>query len=707
MQVDDAALADVLLPNADSLNDLYVFESKMAMLLSMASTPAGAISLVDANLLQQLVKFTCIDHPHQAYSNVGEAGGFGSGVGGGYGASHANPYGGVGGGQPVDGELSWMKPIHERYEAILLSVLRLVAAILTQLPRNADVASQVLDFIEAHSELIAVLLKDRTPVATVRGLHALSLVTSIFYHLAFHDALLTSRLQTNASKYNHMLSQLYAKYVEQLKADFERSSGSANRAFFFAPPPPVGGAALGGGFSGISATSSAAAGVSGSSATGTASAQQSALNSALSSLLGPGASSAFGLGAGSSSSTNTAGLSHWSASNSTSSALNDPAHFEKLKFQHHQRALRTEVLHLLRNLSGTLRRLAISPFHSSTKSLHIPTSVGQHGSSMDESSGFGVAGSDKRRSEMSGLESPFSSSEKISSNSANSAISGDDKTSSSSSSTMASSPSTQTSSSNLVNLEVALQKGGKLLFGPSMQAAVMTSGVGGGVGGVGVLGSGYGTSSLRGKNKAGQTPGGAGMKGSRDLPPLSSLVISITSSLALLEAIREEAAVIIKKMQTVHQLKSDEMIQTIKSAAFFGTSIFGLDTDIDSLSAEKSTSLQLQQAVQHILGARIADQRTRTIILYQIIENALFILWRHLSFYLHEEDLSAASHSSILLFSSQSKTTKVDKPALQKDSIAALNPLVSRLQLLPPLSQHQTHIIPVILQKLKDVLDGF
>lgn len=55
-----------------------------------------------------------------------------------------------------------MPPVIERYEQLVLPVLRLVATLLAELPRNQDVVAQVIDFVDAHYELISMLLKDRS-----------------------------------------------------------------------------------------------------------------------------------------------------------------------------------------------------------------------------------------------------------------------------------------------------------------------------------------------------------------------------------------------------------------------------------------------------------------------------------------------------------------------------------------------------------------
>lgn len=543
VQHDDGALADILLPNVDSLNDLYVFESKMAMLQSMAATPSGAEALIEAGLFPQLVRFSCIDHPHQAFV-----------------ASDASA---------MDTTLSstWLRPVHERYDAILLPVLRLIVSVLAQMPRNVDVAAQAVDFVDAHGELISLLLKDRGPLPTRAGLQQLCLLATLFYHLALHDSLLSTRVQVQASKFHHLLTQLFAKYIERINAPTDVLL-------------PAGAAAA------SSAAAAAAA-------------------------------------AAASTSTSSAGA-----------ALTRDAATEEADL------IRSQIIVLVRTLASLLQRLS-------------------------------VAGS-----------SPVGSSSSSSANGyASSASKGLDSL-----------PSAAGLPTHSQNLEVALQRPGKLLFAPTMAAAIAS-----------VSGSTSYTPAAKSKRANG---GGVSSSSSgRDQPPLAVLAHCILACLSRLELTQSEVVSTIKKLQSVHQYKTEDLVSAIRAASSSASNgVFGLDTDIDSLTVDKATTLQLQQAVQHILGAKLADHRMRTTTLYQIIESALFVLWRHLSHFLSEEDISKSAINSSFLLNGNSRGNKVDTAALQKDATSALDPIYPRLDSLPPLSIHQTHIIPAIVQRLKDVL---
>lgn len=530
VQHDDGALSDLLLPSVDSLNDLYVFESKMAMLQSMAASPSGAEALVEAGLFTQLVRFSCIDHPHQAFV-----------------ASDASA-------MDASSGSSWLRPVHERYDAILLPVLRLIVSVLAQMPRNVDVAAQAVDFVDAHGELISLLLKDRGPIPTRAGLQQLCLLATLFYHLALHDSLLSTRVQVQASKFHHLLTQLFAKYLERINAptDVLLPAGGAGAAAAVTVP----------------------------------------------------------------------------SSSSSGAALTRDAATEEAD------AIRSQILVLVRTLSSLMQRLSVST---------ISASVG--------------ASSAASKTTKSALD-------------------------------INSLPSAAGLPAHSQNLEVALQRPGKILFAPNIAAAISSVSV----------------SSSYTPAKSKRANGVSASASGRDQPPLATLVHCILACLTRLEITQSEVVSTIKKLQSVHQYKTEELVSAIRAASSTSVGVFGLDTDIDSLTVDKATTLQLQQAVQHILGAKLADHRMRTTTLYQIIENALFVLWRHLSHFLSEEDLSNGATASSFLLNGNSRSNKVDTVSLQKDATSALDPVYSRLDALPPLSIHQTHIIPAIVQRLKDVL---
>eukprot|EP01090_Pellita_catalonica_P022118 TRINITY_DN8475_c0_g2_i1.p1 TRINITY_DN8475_c0_g2~~TRINITY_DN8475_c0_g2_i1.p1 ORF type:complete len:429 (-),score=63.99 TRINITY_DN8475_c0_g2_i1:110-1396(-) len=93
----------------------------------------------------------------------------------------ANGRGGQSGG---GGGGMWLPSAVEVYHKLLVPVLKLIVSVLITLPRHVDVAGQVLDFIDAHSELIAMIVTEHTP-DVVRDFHLeeVQLVTGMYYHL--------------------------------------------------------------------------------------------------------------------------------------------------------------------------------------------------------------------------------------------------------------------------------------------------------------------------------------------------------------------------------------------------------------------------------------------------------------------------------------------------------------------------------------------
>lgn len=161
LQTKEGGIIHLLTPSSESTRALYVFESKLSLLAHISQTPKGAILLEKAGLLRYLESCSFVDQ------------------------------------RPEDIAIEhneWLRQLMERYETLLLPTLRLVAGILTALTKNEDVASQVLDFVYAHSELFSTMLKDRSPIITANSLNALILVAEIFYHLAGYEDLIITKV---------------------------------------------------------------------------------------------------------------------------------------------------------------------------------------------------------------------------------------------------------------------------------------------------------------------------------------------------------------------------------------------------------------------------------------------------------------------------------------------------------------------------------
>jgi hypothetical protein len=164
----DEALLSLLTTSPESLTLLYVFESKLSLLIRIAQTARGASYLLENGVVRVLSQASFIDQrPEESMVDINTS--------------------------------SWLPTVMDRYEQLLLPVLRLFVALLTSLPHHTDAASQVLDLITQHSELFSAVLKDRAPVITLVSLNELALTTQLFYLLAHHDALLYDKVSVRCA----------------------------------------------------------------------------------------------------------------------------------------------------------------------------------------------------------------------------------------------------------------------------------------------------------------------------------------------------------------------------------------------------------------------------------------------------------------------------------------------------------------------------
>jgi nuclear pore complex protein Nup205 len=173
------SLISLLNPDANSISLLYVYESKMSLLLRIAQTSRGAEYLIENGIVHTLTQCYFIDRrPHD---------------------------------NPIDYN-EWIPSVLERYSQLLLPVLRLLVCLLTSLPKNTDVALKIFQFITEHSELFSSILKDRTLIVTKFSLQELNLVTAIFYRLSYHTAVISGKLEGRWIKYQNQMLNLLSKY---------------------------------------------------------------------------------------------------------------------------------------------------------------------------------------------------------------------------------------------------------------------------------------------------------------------------------------------------------------------------------------------------------------------------------------------------------------------------------------------------------------
>jgi len=186
----DAELIQMVSSATASLRCLYVYESKLSLLVSIAQTYEGANILLESKAIRYLSGCQFVDHrPDDVVLESGD----------------------------------WSPQVVDRYEQLLLPILQLMVSILSSLPNNEDASLQVIEFINVHYELLVTLLKDRF-VSTISSLTILFRLTSIFYHLAPQEALMNNTLLNKAKRIQNMLLSLLSKYCTRQHRFFRKST---------------------------------------------------------------------------------------------------------------------------------------------------------------------------------------------------------------------------------------------------------------------------------------------------------------------------------------------------------------------------------------------------------------------------------------------------------------------------------------------------
>ena len=135
------------LGSVSSLRALHVYEAKMSLLLRLAGSHQGARMLVESGLIHTLTSCHFIDT------------------------------------RPEPSVVDSLPPVVvETYHALLMPVLQVLVSLLTSLGSGA--VEQVVSFLAAHSELVLLVLKDRSPTLTAQSLSEVGVMVSLFCSLA-------------------------------------------------------------------------------------------------------------------------------------------------------------------------------------------------------------------------------------------------------------------------------------------------------------------------------------------------------------------------------------------------------------------------------------------------------------------------------------------------------------------------------------------
>ncbi|XP_077999885.1 nuclear pore complex protein Nup205-like [Glandiceps talaboti] len=176
----DEALQNMLKPTPEPLKALYIYESKMSLFTRLAERPAGAQELLYCALLNRLSDCKFLDLRPEP----------------------ENPRPSVMGGPLGDVDTEGFVPsVMARYRQLLFPALKLTRAIMTSLgTRHRDAASQVMQFLIAHSDVFSAVLKDRHVHINLPALQELALTTGVIYRTATEGASYTESYHQDQSQ---------------------------------------------------------------------------------------------------------------------------------------------------------------------------------------------------------------------------------------------------------------------------------------------------------------------------------------------------------------------------------------------------------------------------------------------------------------------------------------------------------------------------
>ncbi|XP_047033205.1 nuclear pore complex protein Nup205 [Helicoverpa zea] len=148
---DDEGLKETLEPNPKSLRVLYVYESKMGLLIKMAGTRAGAETLLSQGALGCLASLTALDKHPDIHTGLG---------------SHQ--------------DTEFVPSVANRFRQILVPALALCDALLTTLgPQNHSCVLHVTHALLSHVECIDAVLRAAHPNSPVELLIEVEAITSV------------------------------------------------------------------------------------------------------------------------------------------------------------------------------------------------------------------------------------------------------------------------------------------------------------------------------------------------------------------------------------------------------------------------------------------------------------------------------------------------------------------------------------------------
>ncbi|KAF8523808.1 nucleoporin Nup186/Nup192/Nup205 [Gautieria morchelliformis] len=144
----DFELQQVLRPDPDNLNTLYVYEAKLALLIRIAQTQEGAQRLVETRLFQILAQCDFVDARPEADQSF------------------------------LDHDNFLPSAVH-RYHQLVLPAIELVNSIIATLGASSQASKLALEFLLAHRETFLILLRDSTLVPSLQQIREMHLLISM------------------------------------------------------------------------------------------------------------------------------------------------------------------------------------------------------------------------------------------------------------------------------------------------------------------------------------------------------------------------------------------------------------------------------------------------------------------------------------------------------------------------------------------------
>ncbi|KAJ3212774.1 hypothetical protein HDU82_006406 [Entophlyctis luteolus] len=160
---------------------LYIFESKLSLLLRIGQTRDGVEKLLEAGILEVLIECKFLDErPQDDYD-------------------------------AMDSDKQ-MEAI-EIYHMTAVPVFELILCIVSSFRENGPVIQKVASFIEKHQETFSAILKNKNALESPATRRELELVTGIMSYLGHSGILLELELRGGYSSFHNLMTTIFGLYI--------------------------------------------------------------------------------------------------------------------------------------------------------------------------------------------------------------------------------------------------------------------------------------------------------------------------------------------------------------------------------------------------------------------------------------------------------------------------------------------------------------